>query len=70
MWDPRQQREIAILRGHRRRVYSLAAGPPGVVFAGDFSDAVKVHDLTAGPYYIIIISQLFFSCREAVVKLL
>ena len=36
-----------LMRGHRRRVYSLAAGPPGVIFAGDFSDAVKVHDLSA-----------------------
>ena len=41
VWDPRAAREVCVLTGHRRRVYSLAAGPRGVVYAGDFSDAVK-----------------------------
>ena len=47
VWDPRQARAVAVRRGHQRRVYSLAAGPEGVVYAGDYSDAVKVHDIAA-----------------------
>jgi WD40 repeat protein len=31
VWDPRQAREVCVLTGHRRRVYSLAAGPGGAV---------------------------------------
>ena len=48
VWDPRQSAPVRILDGHRRRVYALAGGADGVLFAGDFADAVASHDLRRG----------------------
>ena len=45
VWDPRQEVAAATMTGHRRRVFSVCAGPPGVIFAGDFSSSVKTHVL-------------------------
>ena len=55
VWDPRQEVAAATMTGHRRRVFSVCAGPPGVIFAGDFSSSVKTHVLarpSAKPRYL------------------
>ena len=48
VWDPRQPAPVRILNGHRRRVYALAGGADGVLFAGDFADAIASHNLRRG----------------------